>query len=109
MTEMELVATALATGAASGLTGTSHGVVHDLHATLWKRQDSAGDLQGVLTPAPGVLQWRQRGGAKVEAGLMSLQRRDCQRIPAQDQDRVTDLRCLPQSTTTADGSARQAK
>ncbi|MFD4598218.1 hypothetical protein ACFWPQ_09260 [Streptomyces sp. NPDC058464] len=34
MTEVELVATALATGAAAGLTGTSRGVVHDLHAVL---------------------------------------------------------------------------
>ncbi|WP_329372913.1 transposase [Streptomyces sp. NBC_01483] len=29
-----------------------------------------------------MLQWRQRGGAKVEAGLMSLQPRDYQRISA---------------------------
>ncbi|MGW3247056.1 hypothetical protein [Streptomyces sp. NPDC001070] len=34
MTEAELVATALATGAAAGLTDTSRGVVHDLHAAL---------------------------------------------------------------------------
>ncbi|CAL9524260.1 hypothetical protein SUDANB176_03914 [Streptomyces sp. enrichment culture] len=34
MTEVELVATALATGAAAGLTGTPRGVVHDLHAAL---------------------------------------------------------------------------
>ncbi|WP_406218256.1 hypothetical protein [Streptomyces canus] len=34
MTEVELVATALATGAAAGLTDTSRGVVHDLHAVL---------------------------------------------------------------------------
>ncbi|MER7694786.1 hypothetical protein [Streptomyces sp. NPDC097610] len=34
MTEVELVATALATGAAAGLTGTSHGAVHDLCAAL---------------------------------------------------------------------------
>ncbi|WP_329546465.1 hypothetical protein OG548_21090 [Streptomyces sp. NBC_01356] len=34
MTELELVATALATGAAAGLTDTSRGVVHDLHAAL---------------------------------------------------------------------------
>ncbi|MEV7340640.1 hypothetical protein [Streptomyces sp. NPDC093544] len=34
MTEVELVATALATGAAAGLTDTSRGLVHDLHAEL---------------------------------------------------------------------------
>ncbi|MEU6260251.1 hypothetical protein [Streptomyces sp. NPDC047043] len=36
MTEVELLATALATGAATGLTGTStaRGVVHDLYAAL---------------------------------------------------------------------------
>ncbi|WP_266386519.1 hypothetical protein [Streptomyces canus] len=34
MTEAELVATALATGAAAELTDTSRGVVHDLHAVL---------------------------------------------------------------------------
>lgn len=34
MTEVELVATALAMGAAAGLTDTSRGVVHDLHAML---------------------------------------------------------------------------
>ncbi|MFF2511109.1 hypothetical protein [Streptomyces sp. NPDC058086] len=34
MTEAELVATALAMGAAAGLTGTSRGVVHDLQAML---------------------------------------------------------------------------
>ncbi|MEU2302617.1 hypothetical protein ABZ584_35035 [Streptomyces antibioticus] len=34
MTEAELVATALATGAAPGLTGTAPGTVQDLHATL---------------------------------------------------------------------------
>ena len=34
MTEVELVATALATGAAAGLTDTSRGVVHDLHTVL---------------------------------------------------------------------------
>ncbi|WP_405931650.1 hypothetical protein [Streptomyces sp. NBC_00827] len=34
MTEVELVATALATGAAAGLTDTPRGVVHDLHAAL---------------------------------------------------------------------------
>ncbi|KUN62077.1 MULTISPECIES: hypothetical protein [Streptomyces] len=34
MTEVELVATALATGAAAELTDTSRGVVHDLHAVL---------------------------------------------------------------------------
>ncbi|WP_405518376.1 hypothetical protein [Streptomyces canus] len=34
MTEVELVATALATGAVAGLTDTSRGVVHDLHAVL---------------------------------------------------------------------------
>ncbi|SDO02904.1 hypothetical protein SAMN04487981_1086 [Streptomyces sp. cf386] len=34
MTEVELVATALATGAAADLTDTSRGVVHDLHAVL---------------------------------------------------------------------------
>jgi hypothetical protein len=34
VTEAELVATALATGAAAGLTDTSRGVVHDLHAML---------------------------------------------------------------------------
>jgi hypothetical protein len=34
VTEVELVATALATGAAAGLTDTSQGVVHDLHAVL---------------------------------------------------------------------------
>ncbi|MGW1033827.1 hypothetical protein ACWD4Z_16715 [Streptomyces antibioticus] len=34
MTEAELVATALATGAAPGLTGTAPGTVQDLHTTL---------------------------------------------------------------------------
>ncbi|MEV0638663.1 hypothetical protein AB0I77_27745 [Streptomyces sp. NPDC050619] len=34
MTEVELVATAFATGAAAGLTGSAHGVVHDLYAGL---------------------------------------------------------------------------
>ncbi|MEU0815214.1 hypothetical protein [Streptomyces mirabilis] len=34
MTEVELVATALATGQAAGLVGTPRGVVHDLHAAL---------------------------------------------------------------------------
>ncbi|WP_406458036.1 hypothetical protein OH768_27745 [Streptomyces sp. NBC_01622] len=34
MTEVDLVATALATGAAAELTDTSRGVVHDLHAVL---------------------------------------------------------------------------
>ncbi|MDV9171655.1 hypothetical protein R6V09_16195 [Streptomyces sp. W16] len=34
MTEVELVATALATGAAAGLTDSTRGVVHDLHAVL---------------------------------------------------------------------------
>lgn len=34
MTEVELVATALATGAAAGLTDSSRGVVQDLHAAL---------------------------------------------------------------------------
>ena len=34
MIEVELVATALATGAAAGLPGTSRGVIDDLHATL---------------------------------------------------------------------------
>ncbi|MFD3927151.1 hypothetical protein [Streptomyces sp. NPDC058614] len=34
MTEVELVATALATGAAAGLTDTPQGVVHDLHTAL---------------------------------------------------------------------------
>ncbi|WP_089100177.1 hypothetical protein [Streptomyces hyaluromycini] len=34
MIEVELVATALATGAAPGLPGTSLGVIDDLHATL---------------------------------------------------------------------------
>ncbi|WP_406178485.1 hypothetical protein [Streptomyces canus] len=34
MTEVELVATALATGAAAELTDASRGVVHDLHAVL---------------------------------------------------------------------------
>ncbi|XUL89239.1 hypothetical protein ACQ86D_23510 [Streptomyces galilaeus] len=34
MTEVELVATALAMGAAAGITDTSRGVVHDLHAVL---------------------------------------------------------------------------
>ncbi|MEV0909138.1 hypothetical protein [Streptomyces hokutonensis] len=34
MTEVDLVATAFATGAAAGLTDTSRGVVHDLHMVL---------------------------------------------------------------------------
>jgi hypothetical protein len=34
VTEMELVATALATGAAAGLAGSPHGVVDDLHTVL---------------------------------------------------------------------------
>ncbi|QIY74754.1 hypothetical protein HEP84_42405 [Streptomyces sp. RLB1-33] len=34
MTEADLVATALAMGAAAGLTDTSRGIVHDLHAML---------------------------------------------------------------------------
>jgi hypothetical protein len=34
VTEVDLVATALATGAAAGLTDTSRGVVHDLHTVL---------------------------------------------------------------------------
>jgi hypothetical protein len=34
VTEVELVATALATGAAAGLTDTSRGAVHDLHVVL---------------------------------------------------------------------------
>lgn len=44
MTEVELVAAALATGAAWELTGISHGVVHDLHATL--REAVRGRLSG---------------------------------------------------------------
>ncbi|MFG3024553.1 hypothetical protein ACGFZQ_39610 [Streptomyces sp. NPDC048254] len=46
MTEVESVATALATGVASGLTDTSRGVVHDLHAVLReavRRRLSGGD------------------------------------------------------------------
>ena len=44
MTEVELVATALATGAAVGLTDSSRGVVHDLHAAL--REALRGRLAG---------------------------------------------------------------
>ncbi|PWI11483.1 hypothetical protein DIZ27_05460 [Streptomyces sp. NWU339] len=49
MTEAELVATALATGAAAGLTDTSRGVVHDLHAALQEavRRRLAGGGDGV--------------------------------------------------------------
>ncbi|MFJ9657299.1 hypothetical protein ACIRPR_04965 [Streptomyces griseoflavus] len=49
VTESELVVTALATGAAAGLTGTPHGVVHDLHAALREavRRRLAGGGNGV--------------------------------------------------------------
>ncbi|MFG2553964.1 hypothetical protein ACGFWF_28975 [Streptomyces sp. NPDC048581] len=49
MTEVELVATALATGAATDRTGTSRGVVHDLHTALREavRRRLAGDGDGV--------------------------------------------------------------
>lgn len=49
MTEVELVATALATGAAAGLTDTSRGVVHDLHAVLREavRRRLSGGSEGV--------------------------------------------------------------
>ncbi|MGX1676482.1 hypothetical protein [Streptomyces sp. NPDC055400] len=49
MTEVELVATALATGAATGLPDTSRGVVHDLHAELREavRRRLAGGGHGV--------------------------------------------------------------
>ncbi|MFE6038381.1 hypothetical protein [Streptomyces sp. NPDC056452] len=46
MTEVELVATAFATGAAAGLTGSARGTVHDLYAGLReavrRRLDGAG-------------------------------------------------------------------
>jgi len=49
VTEVELVATALATGAAAGLPDTSRGVVHDLHAALREavRRRLAGSSYGV--------------------------------------------------------------
>lgn len=49
MTEVELVATALATGAAAGLIDTPRGVVHDLHAALREavRRRLAGGSYGV--------------------------------------------------------------
>ncbi|CAL9523371.1 hypothetical protein [Streptomyces griseomycini] len=49
MTETELVATALAAGAAARLTGTPRGVVHDLHAALREavRRRLAGGGDGV--------------------------------------------------------------
>ncbi|MER7191326.1 hypothetical protein [Streptomyces flaveolus] len=48
MTEVELVATALATGAAAGITDTPRGVVHDLHAALREavRRRLAGGVRG---------------------------------------------------------------
>ncbi|MFF7602616.1 hypothetical protein [Streptomyces mirabilis] len=50
MTEVELVAAALATGAAAGLTDTARGTVLDLHAGLreaLRRRLSGGDGYGV--------------------------------------------------------------
>ncbi|MFE2019393.1 hypothetical protein ACFW9O_15320 [Streptomyces sp. NPDC059499] len=50
MTEVELVATAFATGAAAGLTGSARGTVHDLYAGLResvrRRLAGAGGLGG---------------------------------------------------------------
>ncbi|MFD8274708.1 hypothetical protein [Streptomyces flaveolus] len=49
MTEAELVATALATGAAAGLTDTPRGVVHDLHSALReavRRRLAGGSVSG---------------------------------------------------------------
>jgi hypothetical protein len=50
VTEVELLATALATGAAAGLTDTPRGVVHDLHAALREavRRRLAGGVRGGL-------------------------------------------------------------
>ncbi|MFD3590708.1 hypothetical protein [Streptomyces sp. NPDC058683] len=83
MTEVELVAAALATGAAAGLADTARGTVHGLHAGLretLRRRLSGGDGYGVRVldayeTDPDV--WRTRllrvlTGSGVEADMEIL-------------------------------------